>query len=66
MYVLTGYIYWTNRVAKTIQKIHIEERHAPVQTFVSSGISDPTGLSLDWLNRKLIWLDKGNFIYLDA
>nr|CAB3263504.1 low-density lipoprotein receptor-related protein 4 [Phallusia mammillata] len=52
-----GYIYWSDVDSDTISRAEWDGRNARV--IVSSGVSSPVGLAIDWITNKIYWTDAG-------
>lgn len=51
-------IYWTDMVDKTISRIHHNNKTAKPEVIVRD-IQKPESLAVDWLHRKIYWIDTG-------
>lgn len=49
-------IYWLELHNKTLKKASLQDM-SNVEVIVSEGINSPEGLALDWLTKRLYWVD---------
>ena len=56
LYILQ--IYWNEYTAKSLKKASLSNP-SDVTVLVSSNISFPEGLTLDWIHQRLYWVDDG-------
>lgn len=54
---LEGHVYWTDDEVRAIRRARLDGSGA--QTLVSSEVSDPDGIAVDWVARNLYWTDTG-------
>lgn len=62
MFLLSGYLYWTNTNETKIQRAFIlDERpnEVIIEDVVTSELVSPSGIVGDWQNRQLYWSDSG-------
>ena len=51
-------LYWSDVVANTIQRAR-KNSETSVEVIVQDDLDRPEGLAVDWINRKLYWVDSG-------
>ena len=56
--IKNNYLYWSNVVNDTIDRVSLTHIGA-VDTIVSSNLKIVDGIAFDWVNRKLYWTDGG-------
>ncbi|CAB4007043.1 low-density lipo receptor-related 4 isoform X1 [Paramuricea clavata] len=52
---LGGYLYWTNLNARKISRAYMNGEHK--EDIITTSLLSPTGLTIDYPNNKLFWLD---------
>lgn len=54
--VQNKYIYWSNAVNDTIERVSLSHIGA-VETIINMNLKLVEGIAFDWINRKLYWTD---------
>ncbi|XP_068671663.1 low-density lipoprotein receptor-related protein 6-like [Montipora foliosa] len=55
-----GCVFWTNSILKKITRIPLRGKTRNVEDVISLGLRKPRGLAVDWVARKLYWIDCGD------